>query len=115
MIKKLNKLVLHSLQELYFSVVPAVVSFEILEFYFFRTFFSKTYCRCLPVVLSKKEKDYINFRVLHTRVKLFNSFICKTIYSLLLKELKYYILYIITFKEKTLIIWRNTNILISSR
>jgi len=28
---------------------------------------NKTYCLCLPVVLSKKEKDYINFRVLLTK------------------------------------------------
>ncbi len=52
-------------------------------------FSSKTDCHCLPVVLSKKEKNYINFRVLHTKVKLFNSFTCKTTYSLLVKELLY--------------------------
>ena len=54
------------------------------------SFSSKSDCHCLPVVLSKKEKDYINFRVLLTEVKLFNSFICKTSYSELLKELTYY-------------------------
>ena len=47
---------------------------------------SKTDCCCLPVVLSTKEESYINFRVLHTKVKLFNSFLCKTTYSLLFKE-----------------------------
>ena len=71
------------------------------------SFSSKSDCLCLPVILSKKEKDYINFRVLLTKVKLFNSFLCKTIYSLLFKELK--IFYSINFhfsREKPLNIWR---------
>lgn len=102
MIKKLNKLVLHSLHELYFSVVPTVVPFGILEFCFFRISTSKSYCCCLPVVLSKKEEIYFNFRVLHTEVKLFNSFLCKTSYSELLKELfNYYINILSLFKRNT--------------
>ncbi len=85
----IKQLVLHSLQRLYFSVVPTVACLKdrYQSFSFFRFSTSKTYCLCLPVVLSVKEENYINFRVLHTKVKLFNSFTCKTTYSLLLKEL----------------------------
>ena len=64
---------------------------------------SKAYCCCLPVILSTKEESYINFRVLLTKVKLFDSFTCKTSYSLLLKELL--VLYRI-LREKPLIIFR---------
>ena len=35
----------------------------------------------------EKQENYINFRVLLTRVKQFNCFLCKTTYSELLKEL----------------------------
>ena len=54
-------------------------------------------------LLSKKQKNYINFRVLHTKVKLFNSFTCKTLYSLLLKELfTYYTNILSLIKRKPL-------------
>ena len=77
---------------------------QILEFNFFSPFFSKTDCYCLPVILSKKEKEYINFRVLHTKVKLFNSFTCKTTYSLLVKELNNSIFNIFSLLKKNLLI-----------
>jgi hypothetical protein len=86
MIKKLNNLSFTFSPRAFLSVVPTVVPFGIVEFLIFRISPSKTDCLCLPVVLSTKEEIYINFRVLLTKVKLFNSFLCKTTYSLLLKE-----------------------------
>ena len=98
MIKKLNKLVLHSLQRLYFPVVPTVVCLKdrYQSFIFFRFFTSKTYCLCLPVVLSVKEKNYINFKSFtYKKLNCLTVFPCKTTYSIqLLKNcvLLYYII-----------------------
>ena len=86
-------------------VVPTVVSFEIQKFLFslgslvtlvfgiFTTF--------------EKQENYINFRVLLTKVKQFDCFLCKTTYSGLLKELTYYTNIFSLFKRKPLKIWRN--------
>ena len=89
MLRKLKKfsLIFSPKALLFLRSVGSLVKNQILEFLFFRTSLGETYCYCLPVVLSKKEEVYINFRVLHTKVKLFNSFTCKTTYSELLKEL----------------------------
>ena len=103
MIRKLNKLVLHSLQRLYFPVVPTVGLCRLLEFYFFRFFSSKTYCYCSPVVLSNKEKNYINFEdFTYTKLNCFTVLECKTtkIHYLIVKELQYYIQCIFTFQGK---------------
>jgi len=90
MIKKLNKFSFtFSPRALLFRRPGGSLFRDIRVLFSLGSFSSKTNCHCLPVVLSKKEKDYINFRVLHTKVKLFNSFICKTMYSLLLKEQLY--------------------------
>ena len=87
MSKKLNKFSFTFSPKAFLSVVPTVVPFGIVEFLVFRISPSKTDCYCLPVVLSTKEEIYINFRVLLTRVKQFNCFLCKTTYSELFKEL----------------------------
>jgi len=103
MIKKIKNLSFTFSSKALLSVVPTVVLFRILEFRFFSLFTSKTYCYCSPVILSKKEKRYINFRVLLTRVELFNSFLCKTTYSELLKELfNYYTNILSLFKRNPL-------------
>jgi len=103
MLSKLKKLVLHSLQRLYFPVVPTVGLCRLLEFLIFRISPSKTYCYCLPVILSKKEEIYINLRVLLIKAKQFNCFLYKTTYSELLKELKYSILYILSLFKRNLL------------
>ncbi len=104
MLKKLKILVLHSLQRRYFLAVPSIVPYGIIEFLIFRISPSKTDCYCLPIILSIKEEIYINFRVLLTRVKQFNCFLCKTTYSELFKELiiKYYTNILSLVKRNTL-------------
>jgi len=69
---------------------------QILEFLVFRFFPGKTYCLCLPVVLSVKEKNYINFKSFtYKKLNCLTVFPCKTTYSIqLLKNcvLLYYII-----------------------
>ena len=88
MIKKLNKFSFTFSPRALLSVVPTVVLRNTRIFVFFRFSRINLGYRYLITILEKQE-NYINFRVLHTKVKLFNSFICKTIYSLLIKELIY--------------------------
>ena len=90
------------------SVVPTVVSYEIQEFLFsLGPFVYLNLVFVLSFYYSLKQKNYINFRVLLTKVKLFNSFTCKTTYSELFKELTYYTNIFSLFKRKPLKIWRN--------
>ena len=65
---------------------------QILEFLVFRFFSGKTYCFCLPVVLSSKEKNYINFKSFtNKKLNCLTVFSCKITYSLIIKELILYI------------------------
>ena len=101
MIKKLNRFSFTFSPKALLSGRPDRRSFQTIRVLFsLGSFSSKSYCLCLPVVLSKKEKDYINLRVLLTKVKQFNCFLCKTTYSELLKELiMYYINILSLFKR----------------
>jgi len=105
MIKNLNNLVLHSLQRLYFPVVPTVVCLKdrYQSFSFFRSFISKTYCLCLLVVLSVKEKNYINFKSFtYKKLNCLTVFPCKTTYSIqFLKNCLRCTILFITFQLKT--------------
>jgi len=102
MIKNTKNLSFTFSPKAFLSVVPTVVPYGIVEFLIFRISPSKTDCYCSPVVLSTKEEIYINFRVLLTKVKQFDCFLCKTTYSELLKELiPKYTKIIITLQEKT--------------
>ena len=52
-------------------------------------FSSKSYCLCLPVILSKKEKNYINFKnFTNTKLNCLTVLECKTTktYYLIIKE-----------------------------
>ena len=70
------------------SVVPTVVNLtkvrKIQEFLF--SLGSPDDFGSRSITTLEKQENYINFRVLLTIVKLFNSFLCKTSYSELLKD-----------------------------
>ena len=68
-------------------------------------FTSKTDCYCLPVILSSKEKNYINFKnFTYTKLNSLTVLEYRTpkTYYLFFKELIYSILYTFTFQEKNL-------------
>jgi len=105
MSKKINKFSFTFSPKALLSVVPTVVSNEIQEFLFsLGSLVSLHLVLGTGIYYSLKQENYINFRVLLTRVKLFNSLTCKTIYSELLKELiKYYSSILSLYKLNTLI------------
>jgi len=84
------------------SVVPTVVPFRIQKFLVSLGSLVVTLVFGIYTTFEKQE-NYINFRVLLTRVKQFDCFLCKTTYSELLKELiTYYINILSLFKLKLL-------------
>jgi len=108
MIKNIKNLSFTFSPKALLSVVPTVVLFRIQEFLFSLGSLADFGFRSCVTILEKQE-NYINFRVLLTRVKQFNCFLCKTTYSELLKELfNYYTNILSLFKRKPLIILRIT-------
>jgi len=81
--------------------VPAIVPFGIQKFLFsLGSLVDFGFRSC--VATFEKQENYINFRVLRTRVKQFDCFLCKTIYSEFLKELlfKHYSEILSLYKKK---------------
>ena len=96
MIKNTKNLSFTFSPKAFLSVVPTVVSYEIQEFTFFRS---------LTTFLTTLENrvTILTLEFYLQKFKLFNSFLCKTIYSELLKELiKYYTNILFTFQVKNL-------------
>jgi len=96
MIKNIKNLSFTFSSRAFLSVVPTVVPFGIQEFTFFRS---------LTTFLTTLENrvTILTLEFYLQKVKLFNSFLCKTTYSELLKELIYYYTNILSlFKLKPL-------------
>jgi len=83
MLSELKKFSFTFSPKAFLSVVPTVVPFGIQEFNFFRFFI--TFLTTL-----ENRRTILTLEFYLQKVKLFNSFLCKTTYSELLKELTYY-------------------------
>ena len=87
MLSELKKFSFTFSPKAFLSVVPTVVPFGIQEFNFFRFFI--TFLTTL-----ENRRTILTLEFYLQKVKLFNSFLCKTTYSELLKELLYTIILI---------------------